>query len=60
VTLTQPAYLPEYHLESNTNLLSTNSWTLVTLPPPPVFTNGLQIITLPLTSSDLFFRLQRF
>ena len=59
VTLTQPAYLPEYRLESNTNLLSTNSWTLVTLP-PPVFTNGLQIITLPLTSGDLFFRLQRF
>jgi hypothetical protein len=60
VTLTQPAYLPEYRLESNTNLLSTNSWTLVTLPPPPVLTNGLQIITLPLTSGDLFFRLQRF
>jgi hypothetical protein len=60
VTLTLPAYLPEYHLESNTNLLFTNSWTLVPVPPPPVFTNGLQVITLPMTNGDLFFRLQRF
>jgi hypothetical protein len=59
VTLTKPAYLPEYLLESNTNLLF-NTWVVVPVPPPPVFSNGLQIITLPLTGGDLFFRLQRF
>jgi hypothetical protein len=30
------------------------------VPLPPVFSNGLQIITLPVTSGDLFFRLQKF
>jgi hypothetical protein len=59
VTLTKPAYLPEFKLESNTNL-SFNTWTVVPLPPPPVFSNGLQIITLPMTNADLFFRLQEF
>ena len=59
VTLTKPAYLPEYLLESNTNL-SFNTWTLVPVPLPPVFSNGLQVITLPATNADLFFRLQRF
>jgi hypothetical protein len=59
VTLTKPAYLPEYLLESNTNLLF-NTWTLVPVPLPPVFSNGLQVITLPATNADLFFRLQRF
>jgi len=59
VTLTKPAYLPEFLLESITNLASTN-WTLVTVPPPPVFSNGLQVITLPATNADLFFRLQKF
>jgi hypothetical protein len=59
VTLTKPAYLPEYQLESNTNLLF-NTWILVPVPPPPVFSNGLQVITLPVTNADLFFRLQRF
>jgi hypothetical protein len=59
VTLAKPAYLPEYRLESNTNL-SFDTWTLVPVPLPPVFSNGLQIITLPVTSGDLFFRLQKF
>ena len=59
VTLTKPAYLPEYQLESNTNLLF-NTWTLVPVPLPPVYSNGLQVITLPATNADLFFRLQRF
>ena len=59
VTLTKPAYLPEFMLESITNLASTN-WMLVTVPPPPVYSNGLQIITLPATNADLFFRLQKF
>jgi hypothetical protein len=59
VMLTKPAYLPEFQLESITNLASTN-WTLVTVPPPPVYSNGLQVITLPATNADLFFRLQQF
>jgi hypothetical protein len=59
VTLAKPAYLPEYRLESNTNL-SFDTWTLVPVPLPPVFSNGLQLITLPVTSGDLFFRLQKF
>lgn len=59
VTLTKPAYLPEFKLESNTNL-SFNTWTLVPIPPPPVFSNGLQVITLPATNGSLFFRLQEF
>jgi len=59
VTLTKPAYLPEYQLESNTNLLF-NTWTLVPVPAPSVISNGLQVITLPATNADLFFRLQRF
>jgi hypothetical protein len=37
-----------------------NTWTLVPVPLPPVFSNGLQVITLPATNADLFFRLQRF
>jgi len=59
VTLTKPAYLPEYQLESNTNLLF-NTWTLMPVAAPPVFSNGFQVITLPATNADLFFRLQRF
>ena len=59
VTLTKPAYLPEYQLESNTNLLF-NTWTLVPMQSPPVYNNGLQVITLPATNANLFFRLQRF
>lgn len=59
VTLTKSAYLPEYRLESNTNLLF-DTWTPVPVPPPAVISNGLQIITLPATNGDSFFRLHRF
>ena len=59
ITLTKPAWLPEYQLESNTNLLF-DTWTLVPVPAPSVFSNGLQIITVPVTGGDLFFRLHRY
>jgi hypothetical protein len=59
VILTKSAYLPEYQLESSTNL-SGGVWTLVTVPAPPVYTNGFQVITLPATNSGKFFRLHKF
>jgi hypothetical protein len=59
ITLTKPAWLPEYQLESNTNLLF-DTWTLVPVPSPAVLSNGLQIISLPVTGGDVFFRLHRY
>jgi cysteine synthase len=59
VVLTKSAYLPEYQLESSTNLAG-GVWTLVSVPAPPVYTNGFQVITLPATNSGKFFRLHKF
>jgi hypothetical protein len=59
IVLSKSAYLPEYQLESNTNLLFTNGWKVVPVPPPLVISNGLQFITLPATNNDLFFRLHK-
>ena len=58
VTLVWSAFQPEYILESNTNLTSTNTWT--TVPQPPVSSNGWNTVTLPSTNDDLFFRLHKF
>jgi hypothetical protein len=57
VTLIWPGFAPEFVLESNTNLASTN-WLAV--PQAPVLTNGSSSITLPATNDTLFFRLQMF
>jgi hypothetical protein len=59
VTLTRPAYLPEFRLESSPDPMF-NTWSLVPEPLPPVFTNGQRVITLPMTGDDLFFRLHQF
>jgi len=56
VALTWPAFEPEFILESNTNLISTN-WLAV--PQTPVPTNGSMTVTLPATNDDLFFRLDK-
>jgi hypothetical protein len=57
VTLAWPGFEPEFILESNTNLISTN-WLAVPLMPVP--TNGSETVTLPATNDDLFFRLHKF
>jgi len=58
VALAWRAFQPEYTLESNTNLTSTNIWPTVTN--PPVLINGWHTVTLPATNDDLFFRLEKF
>jgi hypothetical protein len=58
VILAWPAFEPEFILESNTNLVSSNTW--VTVPLSFVLINGFETITLPATNSDLFFRLHKF
>ncbi len=55
VLLSKPPIFPEFQLQSNTNLLSTNSWTLVHAP-----SNTWQSITLPMTNGDMFFRLKYY
>jgi hypothetical protein len=55
--LVWPAFEPEFALQSNTNLTSTN-WQTVTN--PLVLNNGFETITLPATNNDLFFRLHKF
>ncbi len=57
VTLAWPGFAPEFILESNTNLASTN-WLAV--PQTPVPANGSETVTLPATNDDLFFRLHMF
>jgi hypothetical protein len=57
VTLAWSGFGPEFVLESNMNLASTN-WVVV--PQLPVPTNGSVILTLPATNDDLFFRLHMF
>ena len=57
VTLAWPAFQPEYVLESNTNLVTTN-W--MTLTNTPVLISGWHTVTMPSTNSDLFFRLHKF
>jgi hypothetical protein len=57
VTLAWPAFEPEFILESNTNLISTN-WLAV--PQLPVPANGSVTVTLPATNDSLFFRLHEF
>ena len=56
--LVWPAFEPEFALQSNTNLTSTNAWQTVTN--PLVLNNGFETITLPATNDDLFFRLKKF
>jgi hypothetical protein len=57
VILSWSALDPTFQLQSNTNLASTN-W--MTVPNPPLFTNGLETVALPATNIDLFFRLLKF
>ncbi len=57
VILAWPVFSPEFVLESNTDLASTN-WVVV--PQLPVPTNGSLIITMPANDDDLFFRLHMF
>lgn len=56
VTVSWPGFLPEFALQSNTNLTS-NAWLGVTN--EVVFTNGLHVVTLPGTNSPEFFRLKK-
>jgi hypothetical protein len=56
--LAWPAFEPEFTLESNTNLLLSNTWVTVSL--SCVLTNGSETITLPATNNDSFFRLHKF
>jgi Beta-propeller repeat len=57
-TFAWPAFEPEFTLESNTNLLLSNTW--VTVPLSCVLSNGFETITVPATNNDLFFRLHKF
>ncbi len=57
VTVTWPGFEPEFVLESNTNLASTN-WLAVPL--ASVLINGSTSVTLPATNGASFFRLQMF
>ncbi len=57
VTLAWTGFAPEFILESNTNLASTN-WLAV--PEIPVPTNGSATVSLPATNDALFFRLHKF
>ncbi len=57
VILAWSGFDPEFFLESNTNLASTN-WLAV--PQATVPTNGSLTVTLPTTNDDLFFRLHKF
>ena len=57
VTLAWSAFSPEFVLESNMDLASTN-WVVV--PQLPMTTNGSMILTLPASDDDLFFRLHMF
>lgn len=57
VLLSWAAYAPEYTLQSNTNVASSNGWVTVTT--PPVLSNGWHTVTLGNTNSPLFFRLRK-
>jgi hypothetical protein len=57
VSLTWPAFEPEFVLESNTNLISTN-WLAV--PQTPVLTNNSTLVILPAANDVQFFRLHKF
>ena len=48
---------PAFGLQSNTNLVSTNSWTAVTS--LPVISINQNIVTLPMTNRPVFFRLKK-
>jgi Beta-propeller repeat len=50
------AFEPEFTLQSNTNVASSNTW--VTILPPYAVANGFETVTLPATNSDWFFRLR--
>ena len=57
VELAWQAFAPEFVLQSNTNLLSTNGWEDVAAAPAPV--SGAHTVTLVATNDALFFRLRR-
>jgi hypothetical protein len=55
VRLSWTALAPEYHLQSNTNLVVTNGWVNVSATPDQ--TNALLTVSLPATNAAQFFRL---
>lgn len=55
VRLSWSALAVDYHLQSNTNLLSASGW--INVPASPVETNGVLSVTVPATSATQFFRL---
>ncbi len=57
VVLSWPAFLPEFTVESNTNLDVTNGWQSV--PIAPSLSAGRHVLTLPATNGLLHFRLRK-
>ena len=57
VVLSWAAFAPEFALQANPNLLSTNGW--VDVAAPPVLAAGWHTVTLVATNDALFFRLRQ-
>jgi len=57
VLVSWPGYVPEFDLESRTNVLGTNAWAAVNA--VKVLTNNSYVVTLPATNGPKFFRLKR-
>jgi hypothetical protein len=55
--LSWPATYFGYSLQTSTNLLDTNSWTIVN--PGPVYVGGQNVVTNPVTPTGGFFRLTK-
>jgi hypothetical protein len=56
--LSWPGFLPEFSLETRTNLLGSNQWSLVAQ--PVVVSNLLETVTVADTNSAAFFRLHKY
>jgi cytochrome c len=57
IVLTWPLNAPGFTVLYSTNLQPGSVWTPITT--PPVLQNGQHVITVPMSNSDLFFRLQQ-
>jgi uncharacterized repeat protein (TIGR01451 family)/uncharacterized delta-60 repeat protein len=57
LTISWPADVGAYHLESTPSLSAPITWTRVTSP-PPVLVNGFYTVTIPTTSGKQYFRLR--
>lgn len=57
VILSWPVNAPGFTLQSTTNLQPGAIWT--SIPTPPLLQNGQHVLTLPISNTNLFFRLQQ-